>query len=583
MEIRRSKLLLSFFCVCWMLGELFGVPQTKPSRPNILLVISDDQGYGDIGAHGNEKIRTPNLDRFAAEGVELTRFYVSPVCSPTRASLLTGRYHYRTGVIHTSRGGAKMHGEETTLAELLQQAGYRTAIFGKWHLGDNYPMRPQDQGFVESLVHKSGGITQAPDQPNSYFDPVLWHNGRRTTGRGYCTDVFFNGAVRFVEENRDRPFFVYLALNAPHAPLEVRPDDAEPYRKMGLDETTAKVYGMITNLDENFGRLVARLQELGLRENTVVIFMTDNGAQHARFNAGLRGRKSTTYEGGIRVPFFVQWPRGLKGGRKIDRIGAHIDLLPTISEICGLVPPKQLKLDGVSLLPLLRESKAAESWPDRILFLQCHRGLDPRRYQNSAAVSQRYKMVGYPGTFDREDFQPSLTEPVLELYDLENDPTEARNVSSLRPDIQKELQKAYDAWFTSVQSSRQFIPGIIHIGSPAENPVHLCRWQDAIHQNGKAQGWSVEIERAGEYEISIERGSFSGDGQLVVIWKGKERREPLKGGTSVRVNLAAGRGNLEVWLELGDRGRVEFTDNSTAGDVEIYHTQPQRHQDAKQH
>ena len=228
-------------------------------QPNIIIVLTDDQGFGDVGVHGNDKIRTPNLDRFAQEGIEFTRFYVSPVCAPTRASLMTGRYYYRSGVIHTSRGGAKMHGDEVTLAETLRDAGYRTGIFGKWHLGGNYPMRPMGQGFDEALIHKSGGIDQAPDKPNSYFDPLLWHNGQEFKSKGYCTDVFFNAALEFIEDNKDEPFFVYLPTNAPHSPLVVDEKYSSPYADMGLDDRTAKVYGMVENIDENFGRLTAKL------------------------------------------------------------------------------------------------------------------------------------------------------------------------------------------------------------------------------------------------------------------------------------------------------------------------------------
>ena len=202
-------------------------------RPNIVLILTDDQGWGDIGVHGNDRIRTPALDRFAAESVELTRFYVEPVCAPTRAALLTGRYHYRSGVIHTSRGGAKMHGDETTLAEILRAAGYRTGLFGKWHLGDTYPMRPIDQGFEEAIWHKSGGIGQTPDKPNSYLDPWLWRNDEKFQSKGYCTDVFFEAALEFIERHRDEPFFVYLPTNAPHTPLEIADSLLAALRRRG--------------------------------------------------------------------------------------------------------------------------------------------------------------------------------------------------------------------------------------------------------------------------------------------------------------------------------------------------------------
>src|SRR5688572_20514592 len=221
-----AALSVSLICVSLTLGA--------ETRPNVIVVMTDDHGYGDLGVHKNPHVRTPNLDRFAQEGLQMTRFYVSPVCSPTRASLMTGRYHYRTGVIHTSRGGAKMHGDEVTVAERLKTAGYRTGIFGKWHLGDNYPMRPSEQGFDEALIHKSGGIGAQSDAPSSYFDPRLWHNNTPKPTKGYCTDVFFNAALKFIEANGDRPFFVYLPTNAPHSPLHVPESYIKPYTAMGL-------------------------------------------------------------------------------------------------------------------------------------------------------------------------------------------------------------------------------------------------------------------------------------------------------------------------------------------------------------
>jgi len=539
-----------------------------PGRPpNIVLVLTDDQGYGDVGVHGNAMIETPNLDRFAREGVELTRFYTSPVCAPTRASLMTGRYYYRSGVIHTSRGGAKMHGEEVTIAELLSQAGYRTGIFGKWHLGDCYPMRPQDQGFAESLVHRSGGIGQTPDKPNSYFDPLLWHNGERVQARGYCTDVFFDAALKFIEASRHEPFFVYLPTNAPHTPLEVSPKYSDPYKAKGLDDTTAKVYGMVRNIDENFGRLLARLESLGLRDNTVVIFFGDNGPQQNRYNAGLRGRKSSTYEGGIRAACFVQWPGQFPGGRKIDRIAAHLDVLPTLLALAGVEKPADLKLDGMNLLPLLRAR--GDSWPDRTLYFQCHRGLEPRLYQNCAAVTQTLKMVGYPGTFSQENLDTS-GEPVLELYDLSADPGEATDLAGTQPQALARLRSGYEAWFEDVKATRQFTPGVIHVGSVSENPVLLCRYQDGSYRDGIPHGWSVEIERSGRYRFTINRGEFSGAGRLYVSWNGRQSSRPLAAGENSAVfALERGKGVIDVWSVEDGKERVIFSDNSTIGDAQV--------------
>jgi arylsulfatase A-like enzyme len=518
----------------------------EPARPNVVVLITDDQGIGDVGLHGNDQIRTPHLDRFAREGVRLTRFYVNPVCAPTRASLMTGRDYYRTGVIHTSRGGALMHGDEVTAAEMLAASGYRTGIFGKWHLGDNYPMRPEDQGFHESLVHRSGGITQTPDTEATYFEPVLYRNGQRQSVKGYCTDLFFDAALQFIEQNHQQPFFVYLATNAPHTPLEVDEKLVEPYRAKGLDDTTAKVYAMVKNIDTNFGRLIKRLEELKLRDNTLVIFLTDNGPQQERYTYNLRGRKTMTYEGGIRVPSFWQWPAKLPGGRQIDRPAAHIDVLPTLIEVCGVQEQPTRKLDGRSLWPLL--TGRAENWPQRTLFFQCHRGLAPKPYQNCAAVGERFKMVGYPGTFNRADFEPS-SQPVVELYDLENDPGEQHDVGSKFPEELARLRAAYEGWFRDVEQSRHFEPGHIHLGSHKENPTRLCYYQDGHFQGTSAPGWLVQVERGGRYRFTLLSSEKRGEGTLQVVWNG-QRQEQVLGSEKLsgEFELAPGRGLLEVAL-----------------------------------
>jgi arylsulfatase A-like enzyme len=311
-------------------------------RPNVVFILTDDQGYGDVGIHGNDKIRTPNMDRVAREGIQFTQFHANPVCSPTRASLMTGRYYYRTGVVDTYLGRSMMYPDEVTVAEMLAPAGYRTGIFGKWHLGDNYPLRAIDQGFQDAVVIKGGGLRQPAGIPggDGYFDPILLNNGKPQRYQGYCTDIYTDEALKFMERNRTRPFFLYLPTNAPHGPLEIGDSWVEPYRKMGLSDTTAKIYGMVANVDHNIGRVLAKLSELKLEQDTIVIFMTDNGPQQGdRFNGGMRGRKGTVYEGGIRVPFFVRWPRMVQPGTKTDRLAAHIDVLPTLLDACGAPLP----------------------------------------------------------------------------------------------------------------------------------------------------------------------------------------------------------------------------------------------------
>jgi arylsulfatase A-like enzyme len=460
-----------------------------------------------------------------------------------------------------------MHGDEVTIAEKLQEAGYETGIFGKWHLGDNYPMRPQDQGFTRSLIHRSWGISAAPDDWNSYFDPTLWDDGEQIETKGYCTDLFTDALVEFVEANRDRPFFAYLSTNTPHTPLQIALSYSQPYLDMGLDEQTAKIYGMISNIDENVGRVIAKLDELGLRENTIVIFLTDNGPQQDRYNAGLRDRKTSTYEGGIRVPFFIRWPAGItkKGG--VDRIAAHIDIFPTLLEACGVEIPDQPKLDGKSLLPLMVESESA--WKNRELIFQCHRGLEPKRYQNCAVVTQEFKLIGFPGTFSEENLDTS-SDPVFELYDIANDPGEKQDLSAQHPETVEALKASYDRWYENVRASRQFTPQRIHLGSTFENPVLLCRYQDGTYKDGRSLGWDVLIETAGVYEVTISQQPFSGPGKVYLDLNGVvESRELKIGGNQARFNLPEGEARIDIWMQEDGKPRIIFTENDSAGDVEV--------------
>lgn len=557
---------------CTQSKRLFALPMRK-DRPNIILVMADNVGFTEFGINGNDKIRTPHLDRFAREGVRFSRFYCNPMCAPTRASLMTGRYPYRTGVIHTSRGGAKMHGDEITVAEYLKTTGYVTGVFGKWHLGDNYPMRPQDQGFDSILIHKSGRLGQVPDKPNSYFDPVLRSNGRRVKKRGYCTDIFFQAAMEFIADNRNRRFFVYLPTNVAHTSrevgLEIHSKYSEPYKAMGLDDRTATVYGMITNLDENFARLLHKLDELGLRKNTLIIFLTDDG--NVRINtAGFRGRgQPSVYEGGLRVPCFVQWQARFPAkGLKIDPIASHIDILPTLMDVCGLRLPAEPAADGVSLLPLLEAENI--HWPQRKLFFQCHRGLTPHRYQNCAVVTQRFKMVGYPDTFNDRKLETSKDNPVLELYDLATDPGEQNNVAERYPEVLAELKTDYDAWFDDVRSSRQFTPGYIHLGSDAENPTYLCRYQDSTYIDQKPTGWPVYIERGGKYEFTINRGLSTEAGRIYVKINDKTMSRPLSRGQNRAIfPLVAGKAKLNVWVQEQAKPYVPRSQEDTIGDVVV--------------
>ncbi|MXZ08920.1 MAG: arylsulfatase [Gemmatimonadetes bacterium] len=538
----------------------------EKNRPNVVLIITDDQGYGTVGVHGNDQVRTPYMDRLANEGVAFDRFYGHPLCSPSRAALMTGRYFYRTGILHTSRGGALMSDDEVTAAELFRDAGYRTGIFGKWHLGDNYPMRPMDQGFEKAVWHKGGGIGQAPVRPNSYFDSLLWREGEDFQAKGYCTDVFFDEALAFIEEYQSEPFFIYIPTNAPHGPLEISDEYADPYREMGLDDSVARIYGMVENIDDNIGRLLELLERLGLDEDTIIIFTSDHGPAGGRYNAGLRSTKGDVYEGGIRVPYFMRWPKGMPAGFKTDKIASHIDVLPTLLSLCNVDSPSDLRMDGVDLTPLIRGHEV--EWLDRTLFIQTHRGSRPRQYHNCTALTQRYKWLGYPGTGGQWDFETSSTDPVMELYDLEDDPGEEKEIGGQMPDLVAQMKKDYDAWFDDVASDWQ--AGVIHIGNSAENPLTLCRYQDSEYISELPHGWRVKIEQSGTYKFRINRESLNGAGALGVQWQGNSQRSPLAAGENTgRFELEAGDGKLEIWFELEDIGRVTFSSNLTIGDVEV--------------
>jgi arylsulfatase A-like enzyme len=543
----------------------------RAERPNILVIVADDMGYGDLGVHGNPKIKTPNLDKFADESVRLKNFYVSPVCAPTRASLLTGRYNFRTGVVDTYLGRAMMHPDEVTLAEMLGAAGYRTGIFGKWHLGDNAPLRPIDQGFQEALVIKGGGIGQPSDPPggSSYFDPILQHNGAGRRYQGYCSDIFAHAAIEFMEKSGGRPFFAYLAFNCVHEPLEAPLRELDDYRNMNLSPsefpklgppipkafaptslTIAKVYAMITNIDTNVGKVLKALDSTGKVGDTIVVFLTDNGPAQFRFNAGLRGAKGSVYDGGIHVPCYIRWPRHFPAGLVVDRTAAHIDIVPTLLDACGVKPPPHVKLDGKSLLPLWLGRQTA-GWKDRTLFFQWHRGDRPEVGRAFAARTQNYKLLR------REPIEGAKGVPPLELYDMEHDPLELQSVAAAHRDVVSKLFAEYKAWFHDVGSSRGFDPVRIELGGTRENPTILTR-QD---WRGPRAGWNVndlgywevDVARAGRFDITLHALPRRFPTRAHVRLGGAHVEEDLGPGQTecvfTAVTLCAGPGRLEAWIE----------------------------------
>ena len=549
-----------------------GAQAAESSRPNIVVIMPDDQGYGDQGVTGNRVIRTPNIDALAQDSASMSDFYVCPVCSPTRASLMTGRYHYRTRVVDTFKGRSMMEPDEITIAEILRDSGYATGIFGKWHLGDNYPLRPIDQGFDESYIHRGGGLAQ-PSEPiengKRYTNPILFENGKQIQTKGYCTDLYFDAAINFIDRCKadKTPFFVYLPTNAPHGPYHDVPNELYEYYKTtdlksimtgnrGNVDQLARIAAMIENVDQNVGKLDRHLRDQGLFENTIVIFLVDNGPNSQRYVGPFRGMKATVHEGGIRSPLFVRWPARLTAGTVSDRISAHIDLLPTIVDAAGVDLPAEAKVDGRSLLPLL-EGKQTE-WPDRHLVLQVHRGDQPVRYHHMAVRNQQWKLV-HPSGFGKEKMPENVP---FELYDMSSDQGETVNLAEAKPDTFKAMLKAYDEWFDDVSGTRRdnYAPPRIVIGSNQElvSALSLQDWRVTEAEGwGGAGVWLVHVDRPATFDAEVIFSNAVGpmdvtlqigDIEKTVMLKADQTRVMIRG-------LSVPTGDTEVRVRSSVRGR----------------------------
>ena len=517
-------------------------------QPNVILVLTDDQGYGDIARHGNPVVKTPNLDELHDQSVRLADYHVSPMCAPTRAAIMTGRYAARTGVWSTLTGRYILRRDEVTMADVFAASGYRTGIFGKWHLGDNYPYRPQDRGFHKTLTFGGGVVGEIPDfWDNDYFNATYMRNGTPEKFGKYCTDMWFDEAIKFIESNvgsptarnsemdgcrvadcedspprspafpqRERPFFCYLPTNAPHGPFNVHDKYSEPYLQQGIKSRRAKFYGMITNIDENIGRLRQRLGELDLEDNTILIFMGDNGTSGGAgidrkgflrdgFNAGMRGQKCWAYEGGHRNACFIRWPGGgIEGGRDVTPVTAHLDMLPTLIHLCGLDAPDSVNFDGANIAPLLKGENA--DWPERVLFAQNQQLDHPEKYREFQVMTDGWRLV----MTDRWR-QPARPE----LFDIKTDPGQENDIADRHPQTVQALLKAYDGWWEGI--SRRFDEYCeIVIGSDRQNPTMLTahswhgekgiynQWhvRPGVQDNGF---WAVEVERDGLYEFALRR------------------------------------------------------------------------------
>ena len=484
---------------------------TFAAAPNVIIVITDDQGYGDLSFTGNAAIKTPNIDQLRAEGTLLDNFHVDPTCAPTRSALMTGRYSNRVGVWHTVQGRSMLRKREVTMADVFSKNGYATGIFGKWHLGDCYPYRPEDRGFKHTVYHGAGGVGQAPDYwGNDYFDDTYIVNGKLQQFTGYCTDIWFDEGIKFIKANKGKPFFAYITTNAPHGPLNCPEKYSKPYEG-NPKVSNAKFYGMITNIDDNMAKLTAMLKREGLADNTILVFMTDNGTAggvkgNRGYDGNMRGKKNSEYEGGHRVPFIIRWPGGkIEAGKSIKQLTAHIDILPTMIDLCDLKAP-EIAFDGTSIRDLIYGD--GDAWPDRSLVVESQRIVNPEKWRKCAVMTNQWRLIDGK-----------------ELYDMSADSGQAKDVAEQYPEVVQRLRSDYEAFWSDVSSEHDLTSHSI-IGSN-EAPVVTLTSHDWLVENipwyqphvmqgafAKPGHWAVEVAEAGNYEISLRRWPVEADAAI---------------------------------------------------------------------
>lgn len=499
----KLKDLLSGLATCLVASSAFA------ASPNVVIVITDDQGYGDIAFTGNTIIKTPNIDKLRTEGLLLDNFHVDPTCAPTRSALMTGRYSNRVGVWHTVQGRSMLRKREVTMADVFKNNGYATGLFGKWHLGDCYPYRPEDRGFTHSVYHGAGGVGQAPDYwGNDYFDDTYIVNGKLQQFTGYCTDIWFDEGIKFMKENKDKPFFAYISTNAPHSPYN-SPEDYLKLYQGNPKVPNAAFYGMITNIDDNMAKLSKFLDDEGLAENTIFIYMTDNGTAAGvkgdkGYDGNMQGKKNSEYEGGHRVPLIIRWPAGkIEAGKAVKNLTAHLDILPTMIDLCELKAP-EVAFDGTSLSSLLYSD--GKPWKERSLIVETQRVVDPEKWRHCAVMTDQWRLVNGK-----------------ELYEIQKDPKQKNDVASDHSEVVKQLRADYEKFWNDV-SREHNLTTYMAIGSDHSPVVALSShdwlleklppWSQKHVISGSVaeeSHWAIDVERAGEYEISLRRWPIEAD------------------------------------------------------------------------
>ncbi len=500
--------------------------QADENPPNVIIVITDDQGYGDLGCTGNPIIKTPHTDKLAHESIWLTDYHVAPTCSPTRAALMSGHWTNRTGVWHTIMGRSMIRANEGTLGQFFKENGYETGMFGKWHLGDNYPYRPEDRGFTEVYRHGGGGVGQTPDVwDNAYFDGGYFHNGKIVRAKGFCTDVFFEQGNRFIRRcvKQKKPFFAYVSTNAPHGPLHTPQRYMDQYKGQG--SSLAAFFGMITNIDDNIGKTRALLEDLGVAENTIFIFTTDNGTAGGSkvFNAGMRGQKGSEYDGGHRVPFFLHWPAGgMDEMKKVDTLCHAVDVAPTLLDLIGGKKPEGYRFDGMSIRPVL-EAREKVNWPDRMLVTDSQRVRDPIKWKQSSVMSQGWRLVNQ-----------------RELYDIDEDPGQTKDLAGQYPQRVAEMQNFYDQWWAELEPTFAETTEI-HLGHE-DHPVVSLTSHDWIQKDMPAwnQGHTRSKYPLRKGKTAKHEGHWAIQVLKTATYRIEVLRWPLESGKAINEELPAG-------------------------------------------
>lgn len=514
---------IRFLSVTLCAAALSAAAAKSADRPNIVFIMTDDQGYWDTGASGNPHIDTPHMDGIASDGITFRRYYAAPVCAPTRAGFMTGRHYLRTGLYNTRFGGDSLGIGEITVAQLLKQAGYRTGLFGKWHLGQYPGYQPQERGFDDFLGHYHGHIEryEFPDQ--------IYHNGTRVDARGYVSDLFTDGAMDFIEAaaaEGDTPFFCALMFNAPHSPFLMDTSHTyqsegdkliEKYLARGLRLREARIYAMVERIDINLGRLLARLDDLGLAESTLVIFTGDNGGVSRHWSGGMNGRKASVYEGGVRTPCFARWNGVVPAGRIVDAQTSHIDWLPTFCELAGAELPDDRAIDGRSMVGLLKSGSGDVHQP--YVYHTWDR-FSPNPDRRWGISDQRWKLLCQVGV----DATPAPSQ--WRLFDLQNDPGEKTNLAPKHPDIVERLRAEFVRWFHDVTDGIEYAPIRIPVGHPDGDPVEIqpswATWEgpniayvfdgydwDTIEgwrEPGESATWRLDVLEAGRYAVRLSYG-----------------------------------------------------------------------------